>query len=146
MAPHSSTLAWKIPWMKEPGGLRSMRSLRVDMTERLHFHFSLSGAGEGNGNPLQCSCTENPRGGGAWWAAVYGVTQSWTRLKWLSSSSIHLKWKFVLIFNQSLIAPTLCYSLDFLSFFPLGLAVWPEGSQFPHQGLNLAYSRKSIKS
>ena len=51
------------------------------------FHFSLSCIGEGNGNPLQCSCLENPRDGGAWWAAIYGVAQSWTRLKRLSSSS-----------------------------------------------------------
>ena len=87
MAPHSSTLAWKIPWTEEPGGLQSMESLGTGQTERLHFHFSLSCAGEGNGNPLQCSCLENPRGGGAWWAAVYGVTQSRTRLKRLSSSS-----------------------------------------------------------
>ena len=58
-----------------------------DTTERLHFHFSLSCIGEGNGNPLHCSCLENPRDGGAWWAAVYGVAQSWTRLKRLSSSS-----------------------------------------------------------
>ena len=58
-----------------------------DMTERLHFHVSLSCFGEGNGNPLQCSCLENPRVGGAWWAAVYGVAQSRTWLKWLSSSS-----------------------------------------------------------
>ena len=57
------------------------------MTERIHFHFSLSCIGEGNGNPLQCSCLENPRDGGAWWAAVYGVAQSRTRLKRLSSSS-----------------------------------------------------------
>ena len=57
------------------------------MTERLHFHFSLSCIGKGNGNPLQCSCLENPRDGGAWWAAVYGVTQSWTRLNRLSSSN-----------------------------------------------------------
>ena len=57
------------------------------MTERLHFHFLLSCIGEGNGSPLQCSCLENPRDGGAWWAAVYGVTQSRTRLKRLSSSS-----------------------------------------------------------
>ena len=57
------------------------------MTERLHFHFSLSCMGEGNGNPLQCSCLENPRDGGAWWAAVYEVTQSRTRLKRFSSSS-----------------------------------------------------------
>ena len=58
------------------------------MTERLHFHFSLSCIGEGNGNPLQCSCLENPRDGGAWWAAVYGAAQSWTLLKRLSSSRI----------------------------------------------------------
>ena len=58
-----------------------------EMTERLHFHFSLSCIGEGNGNPLQCSCLENLRDGGAWWAAVYGVTQSQTRLKRRSSSS-----------------------------------------------------------
>ena len=80
MAPHSSTLAWKIPWTEEPGGLQSMGSLESDMTERLHFHFSLSRIAEGNGNPLQCSCLENPRDEGAWWAAVYGVAQSWTRL------------------------------------------------------------------
>ena len=57
-----------------------------DTTERLHFHFSLSCIGEGNGNPHQCSCLENPGDGEAWWAAVYGVAQSRTRLKWLSSS------------------------------------------------------------
>ena len=85
MAPHSSTLAWKIPWMEEPGRLQSMGSLESDTTERLHFHFSLSCIGEGNGNPLQCSFLENPRGGGACWAAVYGVAESWTRLKRLSS-------------------------------------------------------------
>ena len=78
MAPHSSTLAWKIPWAEEPGRLQSMGSLRA---ERLHFDFSLSCIGEGNGSPLQCSCLENPRDGGAWWAAVYGVSQSRTRLK-----------------------------------------------------------------
>ena len=58
-----------------------------DTTERLHFQFSVSCIGEGNGNPLQCSCLENPRDGGAWWAAVYGVAQSRTRLKWPSSCS-----------------------------------------------------------
>ena len=190
MAPHSSTLAWRIPWMEELGRLQSMGSLRVghngatslslftfmhwrrkwqpiscsflenprdggawwaaiyrvaqsrirltrlssntplyicttaflswrrqwhptpvllpgkshgwrslvgcspwgreesDTTDRLHFHFSLSCIGEENGNPLQCSCLENPRDGGAWWAAIYGVAQSRTRLKRLSSSSI----------------------------------------------------------
>ena len=63
MAPHSSTLTWKIPWTEEPGGLQSMGSLESDTTERLHFHFSLSCIGEGNGTPLQCSCLENPRDG-----------------------------------------------------------------------------------
>ena len=65
------------PWGRE----------ELDTTERLHFPFSLSWIGEGNGNPLQCSCLENPKDGGAWRAAVYGVSQSQTRLKWLSSSS-----------------------------------------------------------
>ena len=63
------------PWGRE----------ELDTTERLHFHFSLSCIGEGNGNPLQCSGLENPRDWGAWWAAIYGVLQSRTRLKWLSS-------------------------------------------------------------
>ena len=58
-----------------------------DTTERLHFQFSLSCIGEGNSNPLQCSCLENPRDGGAWWTTVYGITESWTQLKQLSSSS-----------------------------------------------------------
>ena len=58
-----------------------------DTTERLPSHFSLSCIGEGNGNPLQCSCLENPRDRGAWWAAIYGAAQSWTRLKRLSSST-----------------------------------------------------------
>ena len=141
MTPHSSTLAWKIPWAEEPGVLQSMGSLRVghdwatslslftfmhwrrqwhstpvllpgkshgwrsllgcspwgreesDTTEWLHFHFSLSCIGKGNGDPLQCSCLESPRDGGAWWAAVSGVAQSWTRLKRLSSSN-QCKWGY----------------------------------------------------
>jgi len=144
MAPHSSTLAWKIPWMEEPGGLLSMGSHRVghnwsDFTFTFHFHAlekemathssvlawriprlgepggllsmglhrvrhnwsdlaaaalsfladsTLFHIGEGNGNPLQCSCLENPRDGGAWWTAVYGVAQSRTRLKRLSDCSM----------------------------------------------------------
>ena len=85
MAPHSSTLAWKIPWMEEPGRLQSMGSLQVGSDWATSL--SLSCTGEGNGTPLQCSCLENPRDGGAWWAAACGVVQSWTRLKRLSSSS-----------------------------------------------------------
>ena len=80
-------------WPGESHGRRSLvgcstrRREESDTTERLHFHFSLPCIGEGNGNPLQCSCLENPRDRGAWWGAVYGVAQSRTRLKRLSSSS-----------------------------------------------------------
>ena len=90
-----------------PGGSHGWRSLvgcspwvRTELakTERLHFHFSLTCVGEGNGNPLQCSCLENPSDRRAWWAAVYGVAQSWTRLKQLSSSSsIHSKERLSLL-------------------------------------------------
>ena len=85
MAPHSSTLAWKIPWMEEPGGLQSMGSLRVGQDSATSL--SLSRIGEGNGNPLQFSCLENPGDRGASCAAACGVSQSRTRLKRLSSSS-----------------------------------------------------------
>ena len=81
MAPHSSTLAWKIPWTEEPVGWSPWGREESDTTERLHFHFSLSCIGEGNGNPLQCSGLENPRDRGTCWAAVLGVAQSQTRLK-----------------------------------------------------------------
>ena len=84
---HSSTLAWKIPQTEEPGGLQPMGSLRVGHDWATSLSLFLSCIGEGNGNPLQCSCLENPRDEGAWWAAVYGVAQSRTRLKRLSSSS-----------------------------------------------------------
>ena len=70
-------------------GCRLWSHTESDMTERLHFHFSLSCIGGRNGSPLQCSCLENPRDGGAWWAAVYGVAQGRTRLKRLSSSPIY---------------------------------------------------------
>ena len=87
---------WHLTPVLLPGKSHGWRSLmgcspwgleESDTTERLHFHFSLSCTGEGNGNPLQCSCLENPRDRGAWWAAVYGVTQSQTQLTCLSSSS-----------------------------------------------------------
>ena len=84
MTPHSSTLAWKIPWMEEPGRLQSMGSLRVGH----NWATSLSRIGEGNGNPLQCSCLENPRD---------GVAQSWTRLKWLSSSNSRVRLKSLVL-------------------------------------------------
>ena len=90
METHSSVLAWRIPGMAGLEGFSPWGCTESDTTERLHFHFSLSCIGEGTGNPLQCSCLENPRDGGAWWAAVYRVTQSRTRLKRLSSSSLFL--------------------------------------------------------
>ena len=71
------SLVGRSPWGRE----------ETDTTERLRFHFSLSCIAEGNGSSLQCSCLEDPRDAGAWWAAVYGVAQSWTRLKRLSPSS-----------------------------------------------------------
>ena len=87
MAPHSSTLAWKIPWVEEPGGLQSMWSLRVghDWASSL----SLLCIGEGHGNLLQCSCLVNTRDGGTWWAAISGVAHSRTRLKRHSSIAFH---------------------------------------------------------
>ena len=77
-------LPWKSHGRRSLVGCSPWGRYKSDTTERLHFHFSLSCIGEGNGNPLQCSCLENPRDWGAWWAAVYGVAQSRTRLKWLS--------------------------------------------------------------
>ena len=82
MTTHSSTLAGKVPWMEEPGRLQSTGSLGVGTTSLSHPCI-----GEGNGNPLQYSCLENPRDGRAGWAAVYGVAQSRTRLKRLSSTN-----------------------------------------------------------
>ena len=105
MAPHSSTLAWKTPWTEEPCGLQSMGSLGVGhdwATSLSLFNFSLSCIGEGNGNPLQWSCLENPRDGGAWWAAIYGVAQSRTRLKRLSSSSNSIEWEKLEISSRKL--------------------------------------------
>ena len=100
---------WRRQWHSTPvllpGKSHGWRSLvgcspwgreELDTTEQLHFHFSLSCIGEGNGNPLQCPCLENPRDRGAWWAAIYGVAQNWTRLKRLSSSSSTVIWSALL--------------------------------------------------
>ena len=76
-----------------------------DTTEQIHFHFSLSCTGEGNDNPIQCSCLENPRDGGAWWAAINGVAQSRTQLKRLSSSSMEFLRKTTLCFLQERVSP-----------------------------------------
>ena len=87
MAPHSSTLPGKSHGWRSLVGCSPWGHKESDRTERLHFRFSLSCIGEGNGNPLQCSCLESPRDGGAWWAAVHGVAQSRTRLKRLNNNN-----------------------------------------------------------
>ena len=99
-------ILWRRQWQPTPvllpGKSHGRRSLvgfslwgreESDTTEWLHFYFSFSCIGEGNGNPLQCYCLENSRDGRAWWAAIYGVAQSQTRLKWLSSIYILRSWE-----------------------------------------------------
>src|SRR5574340_686666 len=87
MASHPVLLPRKSHGWRSLVGCSPWGRYESDVTKRLHFHFSLSCNGEGNGDPLQCSCLENPRDRGAWWAAIYGVAQSRIRLKQLSSSS-----------------------------------------------------------
>ena len=89
MAPHSSNFAWKMPWMEEPGRLQSMGSLGVGYDWATSLSVFTFMHWRRKWQPTPCSCLENPRDGGAWWAAVYGVAQSRTRLKRLSSSSSH---------------------------------------------------------
>ena len=116
-----------------PGKSHGRRSLvgcspwgweELDMTGQLHFHFSLSCIGEGNGNPLQCSCLENPRDGAAWWAAVYGVARSRTRLKRLCSSSS---------------SSSLYYTQNLVPFTPLPLYCPP-----PHTHTLVIFSLLSV--
>ena len=143
-------MCWRRQWHPTPvllpGKSHGRRSLvgcspwgrwESDMTERLHFHFSLSCIGEGTGNPLQCSCLENPRDWGAWWAAVYGVAQSRTRLKQLSSSSRSLTfnvikvaefWSTILLLSVHFLWSTfLMLSGLFENLFsvPLCFTYWP---------------------
>ena len=87
MAPHSSTLAWKIPWMEEPGRLQSMGLLSRTPMSDFNFTFHFHALEKEMAPHSKCSCLENPRDGVAWWAAIYGVAQNRTRLKRLSSSS-----------------------------------------------------------
>ena len=108
-----------------PGKSHGQRSLgdyspwgpeELNTTEQLHFHFSLSCTGEGNGNPLQCSCLENPRDRGAWWAVVYGVAQNWTRLTRLSSSSRGYI-QFLVMYLYILIYVCVCIYINTCIFF-----------------------------
>ena len=130
---------WRRQWHPTPvllpGKFHGRRSLvgcrpwgreESDTTKRLHFHFSLSCIGEGNGNPLQRSCLQNPRDGGAWWATVYGVAQSRTRLKWLSSSSNShslLAWR-VSIERSALILMGMLFVVFPLLLLIFALCVW----------------------
>ena len=120
----SSTLClqWQPTPVLLPGKFHGQRSLvgcspwrrwESDMTEQLHFHFSLSCIGEGNDNPLQCSFLENPRDGGAWWAVVYGFTQSQTWLKWFSSSSSSM---LIALLGSNFFSPVTVSFLSFISY------------------------------
>ena len=129
---------WRRRWHPTPGLLpgksHGRRSLvgcspwgrwESDTTEQLHFHFSLSCIGEGNGSPLQCSCLENPRDGGAWWAAIHGVTQSRTRLKWLSSSS-----RAVFVEDFYIVIHEWYWSVIFFSY-DVFIWLWCQGNAAP---------------
>ena len=94
MATHSGTLAWKIPWTRGLVGYSPWAHEESGMTEQLHFYFSLSCIGEENENPLQCSCLENPRDGGSWWAAIYGVAQSRTHLSYSVGAAVAAAFEF----------------------------------------------------
>ena len=100
-------------WSKSEKEKQILHNIASMWNLRLHFHFSLSCIGEGNGNPLQCSCLENPRDSGAWWAAIYGVAQSRTRLTWLSSSS-SMSNELVMLSNHLI----LCHPILLPSNFP----------------------------
>ena len=115
MATQSSTLAWKIPWIEEPGRLQSMGSLRVGHDWATSLSLFTFTHWRRNGNPLQCSCLENPRDGGAWWAAVYGIAQSWTRLKLLSIW--YLLFSLWLISLGMILSESICYHKGNISFF-----------------------------
>ena len=135
MAPHSSTLAWKIPWMEEPWRLQSMGLLGVGHDWATSLSLSLSCLGEGNGNPLQCSGLENPWDRGAWWGAVYGVTQSRTRLKRLSSSSSMHSPRILILSSfpshcSFLLPKGLCFNLN-------SQCLMSESSSFHHTSINL---------
>ena len=137
MAPHSSTLAWKIPWTEDPGGPLSMGSLRVghDWATSISLFTFMHWSRKWQPTPVQYSCLENPRDGGAWWAAVYGFTQSQTRLKRLSSSSNSS------ILLAKLYCPCLFYPFE-LTFHHMFISHWKVslgGSWFK----NRLWSKKS---
>ena len=123
MATHSSALPGKSHGRRSLVGCSPWFRKELDTTERPHFHFSLSCIGEGNSNPLQCSCLENPRDGGAWWAAIYGVKQSRAQLKrlssidwWCSSFSVLVHYLLWLLLFESLFK-SFTYLINEMSYF-----------------------------
>ena len=150
MAAHFSTLAWKIPWTEEPGRLQSMGSLRVGHDWATSLSLFTFMHWRRKWHPLQCSCLENLRNRGAWWAAICGVAQSRTWLKWLSSSSsssyIHLKffkvylcwlhWIFIAACRLSLVVASRGCSPVVLCGFSLQwlLLLWSTGCR--HTGFS----------
>ena len=138
MAPHPSTLAWKIPWTEEPGGPWSMGSLRVRQDSATSLSLFTFMHWRRKWQPLQCSCLENPRDGGAWWAAVYGVAQSRTRLKRLSSSSSRILLTIIAmnIYQQ--------FAGNFLVVQWLGLGTFIAGTQvqFPGRGTKIPQAKQ----
>ena len=119
MAPHSSTLAWKIPWTEEPGGPQSMGSLGVgrDWATSLSLFTFMHWRRKWQLTPV--FLPENPRDGGAWWAAIYGVAQSRTRLKWLSSSSSSMVFSIWLYFGWLILLSEATMWYDTLRFWVL---------------------------
>ena len=140
MAPHPSTLALRIPWTEEPGRLQSMRLLRVRHNWATSLSLFTFMHWRRKWQPLQCSCLENPTDGGAWWAAVYGVAQSRTRLTWLSSSSGSHVIKIIYSedFSGSSVAETPCFQCRRPGFDP-----W-SGNYIPYAttGVHIPQQRK----
>ena len=128
MAPHSSTLAWKIPWAEEPGRLQSMGSRRVGHDWATWLSLFTFMHWRRNGNPLQCSCLENPRDRGAWWAAIYGVAQSRTLLKLLAAAAAYNVragiWTHVSVTSKSVFSP-----ITMLLWCPWGFPRWVGGKE-----------------
>ena len=125
MAPHSSTLAWRIPWMEEPGRLQSMGSWRVGHDLATSLSLSLSCIGEGNGSPLQCSCLQNPMDRGTWRATVHGVAKSQA---WLNDFTFTFKaktmswWVSDIMRRDRFLLPSLSLSLSAMRWLSENMA------------------------